>query len=110
MTDIGPGSVLWVDLDPAQGREQAGCRPALVVSNEAYLASIPDVIVVVPVTTRDRGLPHHVPLRGSKLSSASFAMTEQPRTVDRRRAVGEAGRADRDTMREVIGWLRDFLA
>jgi mRNA interferase MazF len=103
--------VLWADLSPTRGREQTGRRPVLVVSSDRYNETIPKVLVVVPITTRDRGLPHHVLLdRGdTNLPQPSYAMTEQPRTIDRDRIAGSAGRIDAATLAIVDGWLRDFL-
>ena len=105
------GGLVWVDLDPTRGREQQGERPALVVCNDDYLAAVPDLVIVVPLTTTDRGWPHHVPVRGQQtgLPRDSFAMTEQPRTVSRDRVVRHAGAADQETSEAVDRWLRDFL-
>lgn len=105
------GDVYWVDFSPTEGREQHGRRPALVVSSADYLSSVPALVVVVPVTSVDRDRPHHVKVGGvaTGLSTASFAMTEQPRTVSRGRLSRRSGRADGETMREVDQWLRDFL-
>lgn len=108
MTPWRRGAVLWADLDPAQGREQSGRRPVLVVSSDAYLDVVETFVVVVPVTSRDRGWPNHVPLQG--LDRPSWAMTEQPRTIARSRIVGVAGQVDEATLAAVEGWLRDFLA
>lgn len=76
---IGPGSVVWADLDPTRGREQAGRRPAAVVSTTNYLNAVPSLIIVVSITTHDRGSPHHVRLTGEGLGldRVSYAMTEQ---------------------------------
>lgn len=100
-----------MNLSPVVGSEQAGHRPAVVISSNDYLASVPNVVIVVPVTTRDRGLPNHVHLGGVPgLDEAdSFAMTEQPRTVDRRRITKHAGQIDGATLDEIRSWLRDFL-
>jgi mRNA interferase MazF len=106
------GSVVWVNLDPTRGREHAGTRPAVVVASAGYLANVPELVIVVPVTTRDRGWPHHVKLTGAgagvALDRTSFAMTEQPRTIARSRITGHAGVAGRPSMSEVDQWLRDF--
>lgn len=59
----GRGSVVWAVLDPASGREQARRRPVVVVAAEDYLDAV-TTLVVVPVTTVDRGWPNHVLLRG----------------------------------------------
>jgi len=105
------GALGWVDFSPTQGREQHGTRPALVVSSENYLASVPDLVIVVPVTSVDRDWPHHVPIRGADidLAKTSFAMTEQPRTISRGRLARLAGHADAATIAEVDQWLRDFI-
>lgn len=84
MSEAAPlirGSVAWADLSLTQGREQAGRRPVVVVASRGYLSTITALAIVLPVTTVDRGLPNHVPLRGSPgLGRPSWAMTEQVRT------------------------------
>ena len=104
--------VVWAKLDPARGREQSGRRPALVIASDHFLEQADTLAIVVPATTKDRGWPNHVPLSGPHLTLAqsTFAMTEQPRTVTQERIVDVAGMVDEETMREVDGWLRDFLA
>jgi mRNA interferase MazF len=105
------GAVVWVDLSPTRGREQHGQRPALVVASRGYLDSVPDLVIVVPVTSVDRGWPHHVAVTGDRtgLAKASFAMTEQSRTISRERIVRRAGVVDADTLMAVDEWLRDFV-
>lgn len=104
------GSVVWANFNPKQGREQAGIRPAVVIASVGYLDNVPELVIVVPITTRDRGWPHHVRLTGPALTldRASFAMTEQPRTIARTRITGHAGLTDPTCMREIDQWLRDF--
>lgn len=104
--------VVWAELDPPRGREQAGRRPVLVIASDLYLEQADTLAIIVPVTTTDRGWPNHVSLRGPDLTlnQAAFAMTEQPRLVTRERLFDAAGAVDSVTMREVDGWLRDFLA
>jgi len=104
------GSIVWVDLSPTRGREQAGSRPAVVISSQGYLANVPELLIIVPVTTTDRGWPHHVPVEGPEvdLPRPSFAMTEQPRTIARSRITGGAGAAGDTTMALIDRWLRDF--
>jgi len=105
------GSVIWVDFDPVRGREQRGIRPALVVSSGDYLASVKGLVIVVPVTTTNRGWPHHVAIRGdlADLPRRSFAMTEQPRTISQERIDRISGQADHATMADVHQWLSDFI-
>lgn len=112
MGDLRRGDVVWIELDPVRGREQAGRRPALVVASDLYLQQADTLAVIVPATTTDRGWPNHVLLHGPRLDLAqpTFAMTEQPRTVTRDRVVGGIGTVDAATMGHVDRWLRDFLA
>jgi mRNA interferase MazF len=108
---LARGAVVWVDFDPTQGREQRGTRPALVVSSDDYLASVNGLVIVLPITSVDRGWPHHVAVSGNRtgLSQSSFAMTEQPRTISIARISRRAGRAGAGTMTDVDQWLRDFM-
>ena len=82
-----------------------------MVSSEDYLAVVRDLVVVVPVTSVDRGWPHHVPVTGDRvaLARASFAITEQPRTVSSQRLGRRTGVVDARTLAQVDQWLRDFL-
>ena len=107
---LARGAVVWVNLDPTLGREQAGTRPAVVISSRGYLANVPDLVIVIPVTTRDRGWPHHVALAGDHLAldRPSFAMTEQPRTIARTRITRSAGQVGQAAMGEIDQWLKDF--
>ena len=108
---VSRGTVVWVDLSPTIGQEQHGRRPAVIMASDGYLANVPNLAVVVPVTTRDRGWPHHVHLTGPdlRLERPSFAMTEQPRTVSRARITAAAGSIDAESIGRIVGWLRDFL-
>ncbi len=110
--DLRRGMVAWAELDSVRGREQAGRRPALVIASDLYLEQADTLAIIVPATTNDRGWPNHVLLRGANLALAqpTFAMTEQPRVVTRERLFDVVGTVDAATMREVDGWLRDFLA
>ncbi len=111
MTDLSPGSVVWVQLDPTVGREQQGTRPAVVIASRGYLRAVPDLAIIVPATTRDRGWPHHIRLTGTglKLVKPSWAMTEQLRTISRQRITGAAGNVDDACLQQLSRWLDDFL-
>jgi mRNA interferase MazF len=109
VNELHPGDVVWVSLDPTVGREQSGVRPGIVVSGNDYLEAVDTLAIILPITSSDRGWPNHIPVMGSKLDRPSWVMTEQVRTVSRRRITGSAGRADQKTMDEVRLWMRDFL-
>ncbi|MQY24037.1 hypothetical protein NRB20_71700 [Nocardia sp. RB20] len=88
-----------------------GRRPAVVISTADYLRTVRDLAVVVPVTTTDRGWPHHVRLRGDELAleQVCFAMTEQPRTVSLARIGKDSGAVDDRTLAVIRRWISDFV-
>ena len=52
------GEIWFLNLDPTQGREQAGSRPALVViSVDVFNHGPADLVVVLPVTSAAKGIP-----------------------------------------------------
>jgi mRNA interferase MazF len=53
------GDLIWVDLDPIKGHEQAGRRPAVVLTARPYNAAS-GLCVVCPITRRVRGYPFEV--------------------------------------------------
>jgi mRNA interferase MazF len=93
-------------LDPVQAGEQGGTRPVLVVSASSFNAWPVGLVIVVPITTRDRGFAHHVPVTAHGLDRASFAMPEYVRSIVQRRLQRRLARADSDTVRQVGEWLR----
>ncbi len=106
---LAPGDVVWVQPEIAVGREQSGRRPALVVAGPGYLEVVDTLVLVVPITTVDRGWPNHIEVVGADLQQRSWAMSEQIRTISRERVVGRAGRANAATLAAVRTWLADFL-
>lgn len=63
---VGPycpkrGDVVWINLDPQTGHEQAGTRPALVLSPETYNRKT-GRCVACPITSQRKGYPFEVPL------------------------------------------------
>lgn len=112
----GVGSACWhsagpcaVSMAPTGTSSRSG--PAVVIASDLYLEQADNLAIIVPCTSVDRGWPNHVELRGDHgLVAPTYVMTEQPRTITRRRVVDVSGRVDRATMREIDGWLKDFLS
>lgn len=57
----GRGDLVWLIFDPQTGREQAGRRPALVLSPLAYNAKT-GLSLMCPITRQQKGYPFEVPL------------------------------------------------
>lgn len=56
------GDVWYAQFDPVRSREQAGHRPALIVSTDRFNGGPRDLVVVLPISSRDRQIRWHVPL------------------------------------------------
>jgi mRNA interferase MazF len=109
---LNSGDVLLCDLNPVTGREQGGIRPIVVVSHQRY-AVIPGLILAVPLTSRDRGLEHHVGIPANDrtgLDRPSYAMTEQIRAVSDRRTGRRLGAVGDETLGAISRYLHLFLA
>lgn len=101
-----PGDVIWLDLDPAQGHEQGGHRPALVLSGASYNQRT-GLAVCCPTTTKVKGFAFEVALSGAR---PSVVLCDQIRCVawQARRAVHK-GRATADELAEVKAKLAALL-
>ena len=55
------GDLIWLSFTPQSGREQAGRRPALVVSPSTYNSKV-GLALVCPITSRVKGYPFEVAL------------------------------------------------
>ncbi len=109
---LRPGDVWLADLSPVVGSEQAGRRPVVVVSGPLHLALPHAVVFVVPITSRDRGLRHQIPItsRPSGLSTIpSFTRPEDARAVAYQRLGHRIGAVTPDELAAVRRILRAFL-
>ena len=106
------GSVVRVRFDPTEGREQAGTRPAIVISAQVFNENM-DVVVVAPITSKklERVFPFEarVDHKALGLDLPSKAMLNQIRTVSKLRILGSYGVADIETMRAVDAALKITL-
>jgi mRNA-degrading endonuclease toxin of MazEF toxin-antitoxin module len=78
------GEVWLVGLDPAEGHEQKGRRPVLIVSPEAF-NRVTKVPVVVPITSGGsfaRTAGFAVPLMGAGTKTTGVVRCDQPRALD----------------------------
>ena len=105
------GEVWNVNLNPTRGREQSGSRPALVVSHNRFNESVAELVIVVPITSTERGIPLHVrivPPEGG-LKNVSFAKCEDVRSVSKERLTKRLGTVSRPTLAAVEDRLRIVL-
>jgi len=74
------GDVVWLTFNPQAGHEQAGRRPALTVSPEAYNQKI-GLAVFCPITSQAKGYPFEVSLPAN-LKVAGVVLSDQVRSLD----------------------------
>ena len=105
------GEVWLTDFDPTRGHEQAGRRPALVVSVNAFNHGPGELVVVVPLTSKDKRRPLHVALAKGEggLTMDSWAKTEDIRSVSTSRLVARWGAVAPATMVQLEARLRMLL-
>ncbi|MGH3626989.1 MAG: type II toxin-antitoxin system PemK/MazF family toxin, partial [Sciscionella sp.] len=80
------GHIWSVALDPTLANEQRGTRPCVVVSGNRFNTLPIHQAIVVPLTTRERGFPHHIHVvDDGGLNRPSWAMCEAVRAVSTQR-------------------------
>lgn len=105
------GDVRSVNLDPTLGREQAGTRPALVLSVDKFNHGPADLVVVLPITSRNKGQPLHVELTppDGGLHLPSFIKCDDIRSISKQRLKRFHGTVSPQTMAEVEKRMRILL-
>jgi mRNA interferase MazF len=102
------GDVVWIALNPQAGHEQAGRRPAVVVSPRSYNGKV-GLGLFCPITSRARGYPFEVPLPAD-LAVQGVVLADQVKSLDWRvRRAELAGRLPDATCAEVVGKLATLL-
>jgi mRNA interferase MazF len=105
------GEVWLASFDPVVGHEQAGRRPALVLSVDAFNAGPAGLVTLLPITSARRPLPSRIELRPPEggLTSVSYVIGEQTRTLSARRLARPLGVVTPSTMKRVEDVVRLLL-
>lgn len=105
------GDIWLADFDPVRGHEQAGIRPMLVVSADRFNRAASQLVYGVPMTTRDRGFPGHVPITppDGGIMRPSYILSDQLRVLSHERLRRRIGVAAPSTLSAVEYWLRYLL-
>lgn len=102
------GDAVWLTFDPQAGHEQAGRRPAVVLSPKSYNGKT-GLALVCPITSRSKGYPFEVAIP-SDCDVAGSVLADQIRNLDwqARKAVRICALPAR-TVNEVVGKARALL-
>jgi mRNA interferase MazF len=110
MAGILRGDVVWADLDPAQGHEQSGRRPVLVLSRAIFNERSGTVIACALTSQEPRaGFPLTFELAGTKLPKRSWVKISQIRTLSVKRLGGKLGRVSVEELERVLEGLNEIV-
>lgn len=74
------GDIIILDFDPQAGHEQAGTRPALVVSDQLFNKTT-GFAAVCPITNQTKGYSFEVALEGTK-KTTGHVLSDQFKSLD----------------------------
>jgi mRNA interferase MazF len=103
---------VWsAQLDPVLGHEQGGTRPCLVLSVNRFNQGKADLVAVLPITSRLKGIASHVkiPAGEAALISDSYIKCEEVRCISKQRLTRRWGAVEAATMRSVEQFVRLIL-
>jgi len=96
------GDIVWLEFTPQAGHEQAGTRPALVLSHGAYNEKV-GLALFCPITSQQKGYPFEVALPSS-LSTKGVILSDQVKSLDwKERKAKFKEKAPRAVLTEVLG-------
>lgn len=100
------GDIVWLHFDPQAGHEQAGHRPAVVLSPATYNVRA-GLVLCCPTTTRIKGYPFEVALAGTP---PSVALADQVKSLDwRARKAARKGRVTAAQLAELRSKLKALI-
>jgi mRNA interferase MazF len=102
------GDFVYVNFDPQAGHEQAGRRPAIVLSPIEFNQST-GFAVVCPITNQVKGYPFEIPVP-SESGLTGVVLTDQMRTFDwNARNFQFKGEATLDFVQECLDYVHTYL-
>jgi mRNA interferase MazF len=98
------GDIVWLQFNPRTGHEQAGHRPALVISPRAYNARV-GLALFCPVTAQVKGYPFEVVLP-SGLGAQGAILSDQVKSLDwRERKVKRVCTVPTEVLKETVALI-----
>ena len=110
MARILRGEIRWADLNPVRGREQAGLRPVLIISQDVFNERSGTVIAMAITSQPQRaGFPLTLELKSGKLPKRSWVKISQIRTLSVERIGKRIDRASPEELVQVIEGLNEII-
>jgi len=110
MAQILRGEIRWADLNPVRGREQAGLRPVLILSEDIFNERSGTVIAMAITSQPQRaGFPLTLELKSGILPKTSWVKISQIRTLAVERIGKKLGRTSPEELAQVIEGLNEII-
>ena len=101
------GDIVWLEFSPQAGHEQAGHRPALVLSPSAYNSKT-GTMLCCPMTTQIKGYPFEVIIHAK--GTSGVVLSDQVKNLDwRARKATLKGKASVEELDEVRAMITALL-
>ncbi len=111
MAGILRGEIRWADLNPVRGREQAGLRPVMILSQDIFNERSGTVIAVAITSQPQRaGFPLTLELKSTNLPKKSWIKISQIRTLSVERIGEVIGKTSLAELTQVIEGLNEIIA
>ena len=110
MARILRGEIRWADLNPVRGREQAGQRPVLILSQDVFNDRSGTVIAVALTSQPQRaGFPLTLELHARGLPKKSWVKISQIRTLAVERIGKVIARSSPEELAQVVEGLNEII-
>lgn len=110
MARILRGDIVWADLNPVRGREQAGQRPVLVISQDVFNERSGTVIAVALTSQPQKaGFPLTFELSHLQLPKKSWVKISQIRTLSIERLGKKIGRVSAEELSLIVEGLNEII-
>jgi len=110
MARILRGDILWADLNPARGHEQAGLRPVVIISHDVFNERSGTVIAMALTSQPQRaGFPLTLELTEADLPKQSWVKISQIRTLSVERLGEKTGHISAEVLAQLVDGLIEIV-
>ena len=105
------GDIWMVNLDPIEGHEQGGTRPALIMSVNQFNTTKAELVIVLPITSKNKRIPTHIKIEPSEggLTQVSYIKSEDIRSISKSRLIDHMGEVSDKIVRKAESMLKILL-
>lgn len=102
------GDAIWLEFNPQAGHEQAGRRPALVLSPKSYNSKV-GLLICCPITNKSKGYPFEVKIP-ENLDITGVVLSDQVKSLDWKvRKAKFITKVSDDVLKDVLAKLNTLL-